>query len=1686
MQKCARVTLTAHSQAGSLWGGKPVVAADGTVVVVQQDGVGKGEATCVGWDPVEKGRLAFGDSRGNVFVATLRGNRYSLLHRCGHAVVALAWSPAKRGEVVVSLCNRTILVLNCEKEGKVGHTLRSHQNRVHRLRFSPPHQALLCSASSDSVAVWTTPYTPLGSKSGRFEVKYSLKTAAYPPVDVAITSQYLVTCHVNALCVWDLCGPALVKEIPVPTMGDPDSHHPPGDATEGGGEAGGKRALPAIHQFDAMCVTPGGQYVVAGGRGSPCVVVVDLTRLCVERVVQVAGLPGVGGSGSGVADLKCFRSPFKAGKPGDGAAPHDRRDKSACLLAVVTTEGGVFVIDAFGHTRPRLVCAVKGEGAAVHSVEIGGNYGGDQYLAALTGRSLRVVHLPTARLFGELQAGDPTPSSETTLLNSCLAAAAKTTVPAFLAPAFPPGGLAFQLSRQIAAHKADMPPPTLQHTVPLRSALSPVDDWIKPDLKAAPASPSPVQLAIAGGEAAHRPQSAALQRNTDAGKNLDEAMFAQLYQPAFTTDRGGGAGPRRGAAAGALRDRTNGNPRGSEVSLKDSAAPRKRRAALRAAAPGLGRGEASAVTDPTMRTDVDDEFQVHVDLDDKALSLNTIKLRRLLFSFGRYPDKYRGLIWRFSLRLPTSAVSSANFSALLDKGRHPGIPLLLQKYPLTCAKVGQMLERVLECLSHHCPAVSLTGWMPELLFPLVKSFGNNLKSAFEASLVYLLNWGKSFLADYPHYSYHSVLLLNTLLERLEPDTLGILRTNSCPVELYAWQPMTSIFTDLLSCSEWQAVMDHAFSNQPIWLFYFHVAYLASQKKVLATCKGEEGFSKFFQRNNPVNVNQVIQHAYQLARRADAEELLDRMPPECNAASYQELVLLPPDEPYPLISNFPQVALNAAVAERDRILLHEMHLATVKKNIGEIKRQLGDAESAHERKIQELHFKSEAHEAALQAESERHQHMVEERERVLQEQTQLRLRRTLLQQKAASLELELASTKTGEALGRLNTGVADFSSALQRTAVEALGEDLLLRTEERAQKHYEHAVRWISDVPAFDDKYTDIAYQKGGAATASQHSLEGTRRSGSSLKRQPDPPPGPQRASAATQADACAANVLADLRLETAERGTATDSLPPPEYTQQLERELGTMREADRHHRAALEQLNLELQRQQAFFKAQADDAAVKSAKRAAEPASIFPPQGGAGCGERGEEGERGALGQLDLELQRQQALFKAQADDAAGKSAKRATEPAAVFPPRAGAGCGGERAEEGEREEKDAKRAKRSGPPPPAAAPAEGQPRRREAAEQLGALLVREIGEKHQAQRREIVRGGDAAAARPALPPAVAAREASSSGTGRSPTTTTTPTLIRGGACESAPATGVSRTPASTATPANPLQRASTSSSSTPSSSELQVFDTRRTQVQTVHTSVFVSTSQATPGPPGESSRVPSHRLPASQTPPLSSTPLTSRTSTAPTEKPGSASTTTPIPPSTSSSTSLSGYLHQERIDSLRQRYTQILEDTRQGGQVAEERRRRSESEADEGTRIMRLLEQRAAALAREAAGISTQNPDVSFAVSSLSSLTQQLRSPGQFEADLTGTTTPSPSERRNRDDGRWQASSATQSSSLPHPPEAFSAASTESDSPSQPPFHNPFLAENTPDTIDPSDASSHTASHSLVDLLALPDDSEI
>eukprot|EP01064_Diplonema_japonicum_P039001 TRINITY_DN9664_c0_g3_i1.p1 TRINITY_DN9664_c0_g3~~TRINITY_DN9664_c0_g3_i1.p1 ORF type:complete len:1344 (+),score=337.37 TRINITY_DN9664_c0_g3_i1:52-4032(+) len=948
------LTVGGQVQAGSLWGNSPVVQADGTVVEVRHEG-GKNVAYCVAWDPIEKGRLGLGDSRGNVYILNIKRNRFSLLQRCGHSVIGMVFSTAKRSEIIVSLENRTILVLNVEK-GRVGHTLRGHQSKATKLHFSSPHLSLLTSSATDSTIVWCTPYSP-GSPSDRFDVKYSLKTSSYPSVDVATSAKHLLTVHATALCVWDLAGPNLIKEIAPPVF--PSSSQ-----------------VPPLTMFDTISLTRGGEHLAAGGRGSPTVVIYDLTTFRMNKALQVMS------NGSGVVQLEFFVS-------GDETR-----------LAALSTDGSVLIIRPF-HKTATLSNVITKPNIFADSIALAG----DQYLTLVGCGTVHILHLPTACVYASFKAADPTPSSETTLV-STMRGMCDSTVPTFIAPQ----GALLETSLEANPNESGK---CVSYSIPLQSSLASPVDWMRSDLRA---------------------------KKSLSEKQPVDAALATLYS---NQNRRFAHGP-------------TGRTSSRAVSLRQSVVKRRR----------------NPHEDCLRELDkncVDEELRLQAKLDQKAITLNSAKLRRMLLSYGQYPDKYRTLIWRFLLRT-SSETAGEGFTTLLHKGRHDAVPVLLKEFPLNCAKLKQAMVKVLECLCHHCPPLSVTSWLPELVFPITKAFGSNVKAAFEVTLVFLQNWGQAYLANYPHYSYPAVLLIDSLLEQLDPETLEVLRDRGCPVEWYAWSPMTTLFTDLLSTNEWLQVMDHVFSNQPIWLFLFHVAYLSAHKEVFrASTTGEAFFKVFFTKNNPADINKVIHRTYTLHRKVN----LDALPSECGAGKYQTFTPMDAGKPYPVITDYPEVTINSAVQDRERIIAEEVHLIRIRRNTEELGQQLLRSEEDHEKRIQELNHRSEAAQTALEMEAERHQEMVALKEKVMQEQNEMRLRKAALQHRAAGVELEINAAKHSEALGRFHSGVESFAAAVSNAQTEAAAEDLLLRVEERAQRQYEHAVRWIADVPTFSDNYTDI-------------------------------------------------------------------------------------------------------------------------------------------------------------------------------------------------------------------------------------------------------------------------------------------------------------------------------------------------------------------------------------------------------------------------------------------------------------------------------------------------------------------------------------------------------------------------------------------------------------------------------------
>jgi hypothetical protein len=95
-------------------------------------------------------------------------------------------------------------------------------------------------------------------------------------------------------------------------------------------------------------------------------------------------------------------------------------------------------------------------------------------------------------------------------------------------------------------------------------------------------------------------------------------------------------------------------------------------------------------------------------------------LQSLLLEYGKYPAKYRCLIWRFLLRLPENHVT---YEDLASGGVHPAYSDLHVRYPLKDSRLFRRLRRCLSVLAFWSPVMGELPYLPELAFPFVKVFG---------------------------------------------------------------------------------------------------------------------------------------------------------------------------------------------------------------------------------------------------------------------------------------------------------------------------------------------------------------------------------------------------------------------------------------------------------------------------------------------------------------------------------------------------------------------------------------------------------------------------------------------------------------------------------------------------------------------------------------------------------------------------------------------------------------------------------------------------------------------------------------------------------------------------------------------------------------------------------------------------
>lgn len=238
--------------------------------------------------------------------------------------------------------------------------------------------------------------------------------------------------------------------------------------------------------------------------------------------------------------------------------------------------------------------------------------------------------------------------------------------------------------------------------------------------------------------------------------------------------------------------------------------------------------------------------------------LNREKLKAILDEYEEFPGTHRVRIWEQLLQLPSNYKI---YNTLINNRTIQGFDNLEKKYPLDSRISIRALRKLLSNLVTWCPLFANIDFLPVFTFPFVKVFQNKPIACFEATCTIILNWCQYWFEYFPLTPFNILAIIENMLYEHDPELLNFfvnLNISSC---VYAWQLLTSAFSEVLSSSEWLKLWDHVFTNEVSFLLCTAAAYSIVQRDTLLKLSREEEFKCFYENQNPIDVKKLLKTAY---------------------------------------------------------------------------------------------------------------------------------------------------------------------------------------------------------------------------------------------------------------------------------------------------------------------------------------------------------------------------------------------------------------------------------------------------------------------------------------------------------------------------------------------------------------------------------------------------------------------------------------------------------------------------------------------------------------------------------------------------------------------------------------------------------------------------------------------------------
>nr|CCA21425.1 conserved hypothetical protein [Albugo laibachii Nc14] len=418
----------------------------------------------------------------------------------------------------------------------------------------------------------------------------------------------------------------------------------------------------------------------------------------------------------------------------------------------------------------------------------------------------------------------------------------------------------------------------------------------------------------------------------------------------------------------------------------------------------------------------------------KQATMNRKRLKSILRCYGRYPNKYRLLAWRFLLDLPSNFEA---FQSLLSKGPHPILNQVRESYPIRDNRLSRRFCRIMSALIYWCPAFGEATSLAAIVYPFVKLLKSDDLAAFEISMTFLLHWCGSYLVNLPQPPIKLLSVMERELKKLDPQLFDHFSNLGVGAEIYGWSLLQTIFTEVVAGDEWQCLWDHLITGaeRPHLFVSAALAYNLYFRTALLRGKDQFSIHQYYHQQNPLQMDKLIQLMHNLDQQIDQEAASNALlysvnSTACGVGKTNKFAL--PKGQYPAFTNYPKLVVDMKIKERQQIASEEAEIAEKRSLLDRLRKESKELEFKHSEWLKEKQTMQEA-------EDIRRKEMYKaEKERVIslraldQETRKLRLERLQKMEETAQQTLDESLKRMKDEVVRLQE---EFDSHHERIKYE---------------------------------------------------------------------------------------------------------------------------------------------------------------------------------------------------------------------------------------------------------------------------------------------------------------------------------------------------------------------------------------------------------------------------------------------------------------------------------------------------------------------------------------------------------------------------------------------------------------------------------------------------------------------------